>query len=65
MKTGKTSRNQTQHPASRRTAKSAIGPSPWLPATLNANGSDHPVAAENIDERFSEPPQLGVHRIVR
>ena len=29
--------NQTQHPASQRTAKSAIHPSRWLPATLNAN----------------------------
>ena len=49
---GKIYRNQTQHPASRRTAKSAIHPSRWLSMTLNANDQNQPVCAADL---FSEP----------
>jgi len=40
--------NQTQHPASQRTAKSAIHPSRWLPATLNANDQNQPVCGADL-----------------
>ena len=60
MKTGKTSRNQTQHPATQRIAKSAIHPSRWWPAAFNANEQGTPAAATGVEDTKTVQPPLGL-----
>ena len=58
MKTGKTSRNQTQHPATQRIAKSAIHPSRWWPAAFNASDHVHLAAANESPFQIRGLPPL-------
>jgi len=56
----KISGNQTQHPAIPRTTKRAIHPSPWVPATLNANVQGKPTVAKKPGRRKTRDPLLGL-----